>query len=78
VSKLRRHDQTIPFIAASRSTNRAVVDAIFRLGLFAYIPKPIDYLPLEHLVAMAFRDTWTSPAALLNRHAEELSRVKRL
>jgi PleD family two-component response regulator len=55
VSKLRRHDQTIPIIAASRGTKRAVVDAIFRLGLFAYIPKPIDYLPLEHLVAMACR-----------------------
>jgi PleD family two-component response regulator len=55
VSKLRQHDKTIPIIAASRSTNRAVVDATFKLGLFAYIPKPVDYVPLEHLVAMACR-----------------------
>jgi PleD family two-component response regulator len=24
---------------------------------FAYIPKPVDYIPLEHLVAMACRPT---------------------
>jgi len=29
----------------------------FRLGLFAYIPKPVDYVCLEHLVAMACRPT---------------------
>jgi hypothetical protein len=44
VPKLRRHDQTIPIIAASWGTKRAVVDAIFQLGLFAYIPKPVDYV----------------------------------
>jgi len=57
LAKLRRHDQTIPIIAASRGTKRELVDAIFRLGLFAYIPKPVDYAPLEHLVAMACRST---------------------
>ena len=57
VRKLRQHDQTIPIIAASRGTNRAVVDAIFKLGLFAYIPKPVDYAPPEHLVAMACTPT---------------------
>ena len=57
VSKLRQHDKTIPIIAASRSTNRDVVAAIFKLGLFAYMPKPVDYVPLEHLVAMACRPT---------------------
>jgi len=53
VSKLRRHDQKIPIIAASKGTKREVVEAIFRLGLFAYMPKPLDFIPLEHLVAMA-------------------------
>jgi len=53
VGKLRRHDEKIRIIAASKSTNRAAIEAIFKLGLFAYIPKPIDYVPLEHLVAMA-------------------------
>jgi DNA-binding NtrC family response regulator len=53
VSKLRRHDQNIPIIAASKGKNRAVAEATFRLGLFAYIPKPLDFAPLEHLVAMA-------------------------
>lgn len=57
VRKLRRHDKTIPIIAASRGTKRAVVEAIFTLGLFAYVPKPVDYVPLEHLVAMACRST---------------------
>jgi DNA-binding NtrC family response regulator len=54
VSKLRRHDEKIPIIAASKSRNRAVAEAVFKLGLFAYIPKPIDFVPLEHLVAMAW------------------------
>jgi PleD family two-component response regulator len=57
ISKLRQHDTTIPIIAASAGRKRAVVDAVFRLGLFAYIPKPVDYVPLEHLVAMACRST---------------------
>ena len=47
--------------AEARSLRRAqarsvrVVDAVFRLGCFAYIPKPVDYVSLEHLVAMACR-----------------------
>jgi DNA-binding NtrC family response regulator len=53
VSKLHRHDPKIPIIAASKGKNRAVAEATFRLGLFAYIPKPLDFAPLEHLVAMA-------------------------
>jgi DNA-binding NtrC family response regulator len=53
VSKLRRHDQKIPIIAASKGKKREVAEAIFRLGLFAYMPKPVDFVPLEHLVAMA-------------------------
>jgi DNA-binding NtrC family response regulator len=57
VEKLRRHAGTIPFIAASKGTKREAVDAIFRLGLFAYIPKPIDFAPLEHIVAMALATT---------------------
>jgi CheY-like chemotaxis protein len=57
VTKLRQHDTTIPIIAASTGKKRAAVEAIFRLGLFAYIPKPVDFVPLEHLVAMACRST---------------------
>jgi DNA-binding NtrC family response regulator len=54
VSKLRRHDQKIPIIAASKGKKREAAEAIFRLGLFAYMPKPLDFVPLEHVVAMAF------------------------
>jgi PleD family two-component response regulator len=57
VTKLRQHDRTIPIIVASKGTKREVVDAIFSLGLFAYMPKPIDFVPLEHIVAMACRST---------------------
>lgn len=57
VGKLRQHDRTMPIIAASKGTKRAAVEAIFRLGLFAYIPKPVDFAPLEHIVAMACRST---------------------
>lgn len=53
VSKLRHHDQKIPIIAASKGTKRELAEAVFKLGLFAYIPKPLDFVPLEHLVAMA-------------------------
>ena len=53
VSKLRQADSAIPIIAASNGTKREVVEAIFRLGIFAYVPKPVDFAPLEHIVAMA-------------------------
>ena len=56
VSKLRRHDRKIPIIAASKGKKREVAESIFQLGLFAYMPKPVDFVPLEHLVAMAC--TW--------------------
>jgi len=57
VSKLRQHDRTIPIIAASRGTKREATEAIFRLGLFAYVPKPVDFAPFEHIVAMACGST---------------------
>jgi len=57
VTKLRQHDRAIPIIAASKGTKREVVEAIFRLGLFAYVPKPVDFAPFEHIVAMACRST---------------------
>jgi CheY-like chemotaxis protein len=53
VTKLRQHDSAIPIIAASNGTKREAVEAIFSLGLFAYVPKPVDFAPLEHIVAMA-------------------------
>ncbi len=53
LSKLRQHDSSIPIVAASNGTQREAVEATFRLGLFAYMPKPIDFVPLEHIVAMA-------------------------
>ena len=53
VSKLRRHDQKIRIIAASKGKRREAAESMFRLGLFAYMPKPVDFVPLEHLVAMA-------------------------
>jgi CheY-like chemotaxis protein len=53
LSKLRQHDNTIPIVAASKGTKREAVEATFKLGLFAYVPKPIDFAPLEHIVAMA-------------------------
>ncbi len=57
VGKLRQHDRAIPIIAASKGTKREAVEASFRLGLFSYVPKPVDFAPLEHLVAMACRPT---------------------
>jgi CheY-like chemotaxis protein len=53
VGKLRQHDRAIPIIALSKGTKREAVEAIFRLGLFAYVPKPVDFAPFEHIVAMA-------------------------
>ena len=53
VSKLRQHDRSIPIIAASKGTKREMVETIFSLGLFAYVPKPVDFAPFEHIVAMA-------------------------
>jgi DNA-binding NtrC family response regulator len=54
VSKLRKHDRKIPIIAASKGKKREAAEAMFQLGLFAYMPKPLDFVPLEHVVAMAF------------------------
>ena len=53
VTKLRQHDRAMPIIAASKGTKRASAEAIFRLGVFAYMPKPVDFTSLEHIVAMA-------------------------
>lgn len=53
LTKLRQHDRSIPIIAASKGTKREAAEASFRLGLFAYMPKPVDFAPLEHIVAMA-------------------------
>lgn len=57
VTKLRQHDRTIPIIAASKGTKRASAEAIFSLGVFAYMPKPVDFTSLEHIVAMACGST---------------------
>jgi len=57
LTKLRQHGNAIPVIAASRGTKREAVEAVFRLGLFAYVPKPVDFAPLEHLVAIACEST---------------------
>ena len=57
VTKLRAHGNAIPVIAASKGTNREAIEAIFRLGLFAYVPKPVDFAPFEHLVAIACEST---------------------
>lgn len=57
VTKLRQHDSAIPIIVASKGKKREVVEAIFRLGLFAYIPKPVEFVSLEHIVAMACAST---------------------
>jgi CheY-like chemotaxis protein len=53
VTKLRQHGNAIPVVAASKGTKREAVEAIFRLGLFAYVPKPFEHRTLEHIVAMA-------------------------
>ena len=57
LTKLRQLGNAIPVIAASRGTKREAVEAIFRLGLFAYVPKPVDFAPFEHLVAIACEST---------------------
>jgi len=57
VTKLRQHDSAIPIIAASKGRKRALAEAIFSLGVFAYMPKPVDFTSLEHIVAMACRST---------------------
>jgi DNA-binding NtrC family response regulator len=53
VTKLRKHESGIPLIAVSKGTKRATTEAIFGLGLFAYMPKPVDLVSFEHIVAMA-------------------------
>ena len=53
VGKLRQHDRAVPIIATSRGTRRAAAEAVLGLGVFAYMPKPVDFTSLEHLVAMA-------------------------
>lgn len=53
LTALRQHDGSIPVIALSRGKRSTAAEAVFRLGVLAYVPKPCDYSQLEHLVALA-------------------------
>ena len=40
-----------------KGTKRASAEAIFSLGVFAYMPKPVDFTMPEHIVTMACGST---------------------
>jgi DNA-binding NtrC family response regulator len=53
LKQIRVIDQTVPVIivAGAHKTQEAV--EVLKVGVFAYIPKPCDFVRFEHLVALA-------------------------
>ena len=52
VEVLRHVDRNIPVMIVSGNTDSAPAEAL-KLGAFAYIPKPVDFIYIEQLVPLA-------------------------
>lgn len=52
VEVLRHVDRSIPVMIVSGNTDSAPAEAL-KLGAFAYIPKPVDFIYVEQLVPLA-------------------------
>jgi CheY-like chemotaxis protein len=58
LKQVRALDRTIPVIVVSAKQGKGVAAEVLKLGVFAYVPKPCEYLQLEHLAALAFSDSF--------------------
>jgi CheY-like chemotaxis protein len=53
LTRLRALDPTIPVIVATGNQKTGAAAEVLKTGVFAYMPKPCDFLQFEHLVALA-------------------------
>lgn len=54
LKQVRTLDGSIPLIVVTSKQAKAVAAEVLQMGVFAYVPKPCEYLQLEHLVALVF------------------------
>jgi CheY-like chemotaxis protein len=54
LKQVRALDRSIPVIVVTNRQAKTVAAEVLQLGAFAYVPKPCDYLQLEHLVGLVF------------------------
>lgn len=52
LKQVRTLDRSIPVIVVTNKQAKAVAAEVLQMGVFAYVPKPCEYLHLEHLVAL--------------------------
>ena len=60
---VRTLDRSIPVIVVTNKQAKAVAAEVLQMGVFAYVPKPCEYLQLEHLVALVFSGAFNAAAS---------------
>ena len=58
LKQVRTLDRTIPVIVVTNRQAKHVAAEALKLGVFAYVPKPCEYLQLEHLAALVFSEAF--------------------
>ena len=58
LKQVRALDGTIPVIVVTSKQCNDVAAQVLNLGVFACVPKPCEYLQLEHLVALVFSESF--------------------
>lgn len=54
LKQVRALDRSIPVIVVTSKQAKTIAAEVLQMGVFAYVPKPCDYLQIEHLVALVF------------------------
>lgn len=62
LKQVRTLDSTIPVIVVTGKEKGVGAEAL-RLGVFAYVPKPCEYLQFEHLVGLVLSDGFKAAGA---------------
>jgi len=62
LKQVRAVDRTIPVIVVTGRQNGRSLSEALSAGIFAYAPKPCDFIQLEHLVGLVVTSRVTSPA----------------
>ena len=61
--QVRALDRSIPVIVVTSKQAKAMAAEVLQMGVFAYVPKPCEYLQLEHLVALVFSEAFNAAAS---------------
>jgi len=54
LKQIRGLDRTIPVVVITGRQNTATVSQALSAGAFAYVPKPFEFLQIEHVVGLVF------------------------